>query len=336
MRALQITHVLSAAALAASALLAMPAQAYSGLFVFGDSVSDSGNVGIAVGWPAGRPQTITGNSYFPSDATGFAPYEPLGTFSNGAVWSMDLAQMLHLSSAPYLAGGTNFAFAGARTGIDSDVPSLTTQVNMFLGSPYAPGGIAPADALYVVGDVGNDARDALGRILQGANPYQAAGAAAFSYATNVGAIVDTLQGAGAQHILVLNNTNLGLAPAITSFGPQAAGLATLVTGVMNGALEERLKGEVDVMQFDTFSFLTGIVSNLPAGFTNGTDACGAIADANCDQYVFWDGLHPTAAMHSAIAGAVFAQVVPEPATYGLMAMGLLLVGAAVRRRASRG
>ncbi len=30
------------------------------------------------------------------------------------------------------------------------------------------------------------------------------------------------------------------------------------------------------------------------GFTNVTDACGAIVGANCSTYEYWDGIHPTA------------------------------------------
>src|SRR5260370_36820442 len=37
------------------------------------------------------------------------------------------------------------------------------------------------------------------------------------------------------------------------------------------------------------------------GFTNVTDACGAIVGANCSTYEYWDGIHPTAAAHMVIA-----------------------------------
>ena len=70
------------------------------------------------------------------------------------------------------------------------------------------------------------------------------------------------------------------------------------------------------------------MKNTPS-ITPGTD---------CSQYLWWDGVHPTATGHRVIAGALAAQLhvtaVPEPETYGLLASGLLLMGAGevLRRR----
>ena len=314
----------SAAASAASTLLlaSANASAYSGLFVFGDSVSDSGNVALAIGAPQGVPQVITGNSYIPD-----FPYAPSGRFSNGPVWVEDFAGKLGLHAAPSLGGGTDYAFGGARTG-GPDVPSptLTTQTGMFLN---ATDGVAPANALYVVAEVGNDARDAITAIASGADPTATIEAAAAAYAGNLGAIIDSLQLAGAQHFLVFDNVNLGVVPALMAQGRAAAGLATAVTAAMNAALTMRLTGETGVTIFDTFSFVTGVVQDPSAyGFSNATDACAALVSADCSQYVFWDGIHPTAAFHELIADAALAAV-PEPQTWALFALGL--VGVAMAR-----
>lgn len=322
-----LARFVSAAVLGIASLLAAPANAspFSNLYVFGDSVSDSGNVALAIGQPSGVPQVVTGNDYIPG-----LPYFPSGTFSNGAVWTEDFASMLGLSAAPSLAGGTNFAFGGARTaGPDVPVPTLTTQAGMFLAALH---GAASSDALYVIAEVGNDARDALAAIASGANPALTIQATALQYAGDVGSIIDNLRNAGAQNFLVLDNVNLGVTPVISSMGGAASGLATALASAMNGALAARLQGEAGVTLFDAFSFLSGVVQNPGAfGFSNATDACGAIAGADCSQYVFWDGLHPTAAMHRVIAQAVYAAVVPEPETYALMLAGLLVMVIGVRR-----
>ena len=55
----------------------------------------------------------------------------------------------------------------ARTGgANEPVPTLTTQAGMFLS---ATGRIAPPNSLYVIAEVGNDARDALALIASGAD-----------------------------------------------------------------------------------------------------------------------------------------------------------------------
>jgi len=284
-------------ALAGAALAVMPAQAgsFSAVYVLGDSVSDSGNVGLAIGFPSGVPQMVSGNFYIPD-----YPYYPSGRFSNGPVWAEGYAAKLGVTALPSLRGGTDFAWAGARTGgADVPVPTLTTQANLLLA---ALRGVAPPDALYVVAEVGNDARDALAAIASGKDASQAIRSASATYANNLGNIVDTLRRAGARHFLVFDNVNLGLVPAIKSQGTAASALATALTSSMNQALFDRLDDEAGVRMFDTFSFLTRVVRHPgDYGFVNATAACGAQAGADCSKYVFWDGLHPTAQMHELIA-----------------------------------
>jgi phospholipase/lecithinase/hemolysin len=314
MRSAPFKRFASAVGLSAAGLCALPAQAgpYSNIYFFGDSVSDSGNVALAIGLPTGVPQAVSGNTYIPD-----YPYSPSGRFSNGPVWTEYFAAHYGLTAAPSLAGGTDFAFAGARTGgPDVPVPTLMTQAGMFLNSSH---GVAPSDALYVIAEVGNDARDAMVAIGGGADLSQTIASASASYAANLGGLIDTLRAAGAAQFLVFDNVNLGLVPAIRALGSNPATLGTALTWNMNQALLDRIGGEAGVRLFDTFSFLTGVVQDPGAyGFSNATDACGSLTAADCSSYVFWDGLHPTSAMHALIATAA----VPEPQTPALLALGL--------------
>lgn len=320
------SRLLTAGAFALATLASLPAQAgpFSALYVFGDSLSDNGNNAALLGINAA--QVITGNTYVPS-----LPYAA-GTYSNGFVWANYFASALSLPLAPSLAGGGDFAFGGATTGAGSQLPSLLTQTGQYLG---ATGGVASADALYVIAGGGNNARAALTAIgAQPANALAIVAAAAASFAADIGSMVDQLQAAGAQHIVVWNTPNLGLAPAVAATGFGATG--SFLAGAMNGTLAARLTGEAGVSTFDLFGFGTQIAANPAAfGFTNVTDACGAVANANCSQYAYWDGIHPTTAAHLAIANAMVAVTVPipEPETWALMAFGLVAVAWGTRHRA---
>lgn len=318
-------------AAAALAGLASGASAYpfDGLYIFGDSLSDGGNNALVIG--ADPTQVITGNSYIPSQ-----PYASQ-QYTNGNVWAYSFASAIGLGAyaAPSLAGGGNFAYGGARVRKDGSVggfpPSLRTQANGYLG---ATGGTASSSALYVVAGGGNDARDALEAVAADpGNAVSIIATAALTYAFNTGRIVDSLQAAGAQHIVVWDVPNLGITPAVSAEGSFASLLGNLVSKSMTNALTARMSGEAGVSLFDIYGLSSAWAADPGAfGFVNATDACGAIVGCDPSTYAFWDGIHPTSAGHALIAEAMLAAVVPEPETVVLMVAGLALVGWRARRR----
>jgi outer membrane lipase/esterase len=315
---LKLIGRLAAATLAIAA--AAPAAAYSSLVIFGDSLSDSGNNALVLGT---RPdQVITGNDYVPTFAYGS------GTYSNGEVWSTRLAATLGLQADPSRAGGTNWAHGGAETRANVFPPSLRTQVVDYLGT--APGDTD--DALYVIAGGGNNARSALDRITGGAGILLTIAQTANRYAQDVGIMVDQLQAAGAEHIVVWNTPDVGLSPAALASGPGGAALASLLTSKMNDALATRLQGEAGVVTFDVYGLMQDVVADPGSyGFANVTDACGAIVGCDPDSFLYWDGIHPTSAGHALVAERIFAAVVPEPATWALMAAGAVVLLARRRR-----
>jgi outer membrane lipase/esterase len=318
------SRLLPFVAVTAFSLATLPASAsiYNSLVVFGDSLSDNGNNAVVIGTNAG--QTISGNTYVPSQ-----PYGS-GVYSNGPVWASNAATQLGVTLQPSLLGGTDYAYGGATTGpAGNGFPfSLLTQANQYLAT-----NTVSANALYVIAGGGNDARAALGTIA--ACPAclgPTVAATATQYAANVHTIVDALQAAGAQHIIVWNTPNLGLAPAVAAAG--ASGLGTFLATSMNAALAAQLAGESGVTTFDIFGLGTSIALNPGAfGFTDVTNACGAVVGANCNTYAYWDGIHPTAAAHAAIADAFLVVAgVPEPSTWVMMFVGFACVGFVAYRR----
>lgn len=317
------------------------AAQFSGLYIFGDSLSDPGNNAVALGSKVSPPTNITLQSEITSN--GFIPTFPYADsfqYSNGNVWAYQFATMLGLPTqvaGPALGGGqgSNYAYGGATTGpLDNGFPpSLLTQVSTFTGSLGSSQ--APADALYVVAGGGNDARAALAQIAGGGDPTTVIATFAAQYAANVGSIVDTLQGKGAQHIVVWNAPNLGLTPAIGGLGPSVSYLGTTLTQTMNDALSLRLSGEAGVRTFDTFGLITSINSNPGAyGLTYAATAGGSVPGADLSQYLCWDGIHPTSAGHAIIAQSLYGVVVPEPSSTLLLVAGVALISipVALRRR----
>ena len=317
------SRLLPLVAVTAFSLVALPASAavYDSLVVFGDSLSDSGNNAILIGSNAG--QNIDGNTYVPTQ-----PYGS-GVYSNGPVWASDAASAMGLPLQPSLGGGTNYAFGGATAGPGSVVPTLLTQANQYLA-----GHAVSANALYVIAGGGNDARAALGTIAAclGACLGPTVAQTAATYAASVGTIVNALQAGGAQHIIVWNTPNLGLAPAVTAAG--ASGLGTFLAASMNAALAAQLTGETGVTTFDIFGLGTTIALNPGAfGFTDVSNACGALVAVNCNTYAYWDGIHPTARAHEVIADAFLVVAgVPEPSTWVMMFLGFACVGFMAYRR----
>ena len=133
------------------------AATFTKLFVFGDSLSDPGNVFNATK-ALGDPTKVLPPS---------PPYFD-GRFSNGLVWSEYFGNELGLTSAPVTTlgsqppnDGVNFAFGGSTTGennaIAPDVPTgILTQVDLFTEPLERFNQKADPNALYAIWGGAND------------------------------------------------------------------------------------------------------------------------------------------------------------------------------------
>ncbi|MFD0739245.1 autotransporter domain-containing protein [Lysobacter koreensis] len=288
---------------AALALAAAPAlaQTYSQTVFFGDSLTDAGHFRPTLVQIAGPQAAVLGKF----------------TTNPGLVWSEYLADFYDTAALSANQGGTNYAVGGARVGTNSSatlapgvtvpVPSLATQVNSYLAST---GGRADPNALYTVWGGAND----LFAVAGGAPAQATIGAAVTA---QVG-IVGTLQGAGAQYVLVPTVPDLGLTPSFRAQGAVASATATQLATTYNTALFGGLASAgLRVIPLDTFHLLQEIVASPAAyGFGNVTGtACQPQITAQSltcnpatyvtpnapDTYAFADGVHPSSKAHAVIA-----------------------------------
>jgi phospholipase/lecithinase/hemolysin len=263
------------------------ASSYSGLVVYGDSLSDNGNLyGVA--------------AYPPSP-----PYYQ-GRFSNGPVAAEQLAAML---GVPLY----DFAFGGATTGIGNYVDNGTQTTLGTFGLPGMQGELVLSAPILTPPLT----TTALFMVWGGANDFLVGGSISTAVA-NIDSIIATLQGDGAKYILVPGMPDLGITP---DFYGNAA--ATAYAQQFNLLLQASLPPGVTYA--DTFN-LSRLLSTDPGayGLTDSTDPCLTTTSicSNPDQYLFWDGFHPTTAADTILAKDFAAAATPEPSSILLIGTGM--------------
>jgi phospholipase/lecithinase/hemolysin len=321
----------AAAVLGLCAAAAAQAGPYSAIYAFGDSLSDVGNDALITGG-------AVPNSALYSDGI------HSGRFTNGLNYLDGLASSLGVAVAPSKAGGTDYAYGGARTAYVTPglVPYGALSFNQQLTSyflTHATG--ADANALYVLWIGANDMSDAIGAAALG-NPG-AIGSAITSVMTGLANAIGGLASLGAHHFLVPNLPDLSLVPEINGLhNPLLSALAHGASVAFNQSLDsvlgQGLFAALDIHDLDIFDTLNDIVAAPGAnGYTDVTNPCytGQVDGtqlpngpalsvcANPSQHVFWDYEHPTAAVHAQLASIAFAEV-PEPPA--LWALALALAG----------
>ena len=283
-----------AVALALGCAGAAQAQEFSSFVVFGDSLSDSGNIAAAT------PGLPPGNSF---------------TTNPDPVAAEIIAAAFGLPGTNSLAGGANYAWGGACVNAAgaclNPVPNIPTQVTQYL-TPRS--GAADPNALYSIWGGANDIFAALGTP---ATAQAATVAAATAYVQQIG----RLQAAGANYIIVYNLPDLGVTPQFAT--NPASGTISQITVVYNTALNTGLAQLGDgIIPINTFGLINEIRANPGLyGFTNITGtactpansvACGpagsglpaTYAPGTNNTFLFADGVHPTGAAHRMLANVV--------------------------------
>ena len=296
-----MSRFLRSAAVAALTVAAVAgaanAQSYNRLVVFGDSLSDNGNLFAA-----------TGGAQPP------APFYYQGRFSTGPVFTELLGfNAGRLTAGAPVSGSINLAFGGARTDLSASPLGMRAQLATYQG---LGGTFGPNDLVSVLGGANN--------IFQGltafsllpptnpavGNPTGYMTPIALSAASDINTIVGTVAQAGAGTILVTNLPKLSITPQFRT--SPAAPLADFTVGAFNTALLTGLTATAaarpgtNIIMMDIYKIGDTIVANPGAfGLTNVTDACfNQTTLSVCstpDTYFYLDGVHPTAKGHQILA-----------------------------------
>ncbi len=270
---------------------------FKSLYVFGDSLSDTGNLFAMTG--------------------GFEPPSPpyfAGRFSNGPVWIEVFEPFLDpkrdFDTTPVVIDplANNHAIAGAFT--DTRGPFPGTGVLSQIANFAAAGGKIKHRDLVVV--------------WAGANNYLGGDSDPVLVVDDLVTAVQELYDLGARWFLVPNLPNLGDTPlGGLVLGPEAAaGLNALTAGhnaILAGAMIELSDDlDIEIVLVDINEAFRAIRTNPTAfGFINVTVPCliqqpdgSRIPSGACppegDSYdatgvLFWDLIHPTAAAHALLA-----------------------------------
>lgn len=312
----------------ASALLALTAAihsvdavAYDRVVAFGDSLTDDGNLLSLLGLP--------GSPYYQ------------GRFSNGPVAVEVMAAQLGASLTDYAVGGAQTGNGGMLTQIAQYGASLPHGQAV-----AANAGAGAASTLYFVWGGPND-------FYSGSNVFvpTTAGKAADNIKTGI----TNLYNLGARDFFVPLMPDLGLTPSALKANasvPIYSSTATADSLSFNSLLSANLQtlsntlSGIHIYSFDTLSYLRQQIQQRGAQGFDVTDACfsgsykssaGTVC-SNPDQYLFWDGVHPTAIAHTLLGDAFAASLsaVPEPSSWLMLLAGVLALTAvsAQRRRAA--
>jgi phospholipase/lecithinase/hemolysin len=278
------------------------AAPFSKLVVFGDSLSDVGNIA--------------------SSSFGIYPgkYYTNNRFSNGPVWVETLAASLNLPvTTRSTAGGDKLAYGGAQTtgtsGIEGvAIRDIDEQVTQYLNQRI----VDPA-ALYIVFAGSNDFIGGQTNISVPANRLT----------TDLSRLI----AAGARNFLVPNLPLLGGTPRFNG-NPTTAATYNGRSAQFNAAIDASLldlsddAAGLNFFRLDVASLfaeaiatpakfsLVNVTSPAAPGLSPGDSTYNtALIAANASHYMFWDDLHPTTAVHTILASRAHALLDGTPGDF---------------------
>jgi phospholipase/lecithinase/hemolysin len=281
------------------------AQDYTSIVVFGDSLSDTGNVahltqdkyGVRIPGPLAD---YTDGRFTDGDDTLPAAQKYFG------VWIEQLAATLPAKPiiTNSLDGGTNYAYGFALTRSGTTLLTLTPTLSVTVNNMgqqitdyLATRPVISKRTLFVVWGGAND--------ILSANSLDDVIKASIEETKDIQRLID----AGATQFIVANQPPMGLVPRLSG-SPTTSIPATTASIVYNEFLEAGLtvlknfnfRKRVRFHQLDVFSLFSKILAS-PSTYSlaNVTDSSQGIYTIDPDTYLFWDDLHPTTKGHEILA-----------------------------------
>ncbi|MCP4744561.1 MAG: SGNH/GDSL hydrolase family protein [Desulfobacteraceae bacterium] len=241
------------------------------LVIFGDSLSDTGNL------YALDPSQVPEQDYYQ------------GRFSNGPVWVEYLADTQYLD-----CDLINNAYAGATTDGDDTVPGLISQVNDFIDSTTIE-----SNMLFAIWIGAND-------FLDGSVDFQKSADNIGLALADLGAA-----GAQEILIINLPDIGETPALSGTLISPLATFLTQQFNNALADVIDsfKAQYPDINVYEFDAYALLQDIIDTPEAyGFNNVSQVCPSFNEAdnfdNSAGYLFWDLIHPTTEAHKEFANQI--------------------------------
>ncbi len=307
---------------------AYASSAYAELVVFGDSLSDSGNVFELTTGSPDHLQDPPSPPYFDGRAT------------NGPNWIDYFADQLGIPRpTAYLqsASGTNYAFAGAATGggASTRFPSPTSPQN----TPLTVDNVGTQIESFLTNNQSFQ-QNQLVTLWAGAGDLKG-----ITGPTDIITIVDnleshirTLNNNGATTVVIPNQLDSGLAPFFDFPNtPNPVAISGAVQ-LFNNLLHNRLTSlsedpllDIKIINIDMFSLIQQQLNNNE--FINVENSWlidfskGTAESNNPNDYLFFDEIHPTSRAHNLIANKIFSTVfsIPTPPTIFLLFAGFFIL-----------
>jgi phospholipase/lecithinase/hemolysin len=291
------------------------------LVVFGDSLSDIGNSFVASGGtaPPGQPLAPPGSPLrgdYGETFDGTGALFP-GRFTDGENWvdyfpgfaeqfHADISRVTAWLQDPNSESATDFAVGGSTSGvlnvISRSLPSFPEQITAYLNGP---GFKNAADDLCVIWIGSNDFGAKM-------NPL--------STVANIKDAIAQLSFVGVKHFFVITIPDLALTPQVKAAGGATILAATQFVATTNVLLAVELPRfalthqiGIDLVDINAI-FVPVVYQPVRFGFTNSSKFAyeppngPLLVKDNPNNYVFWDGFHPTTKVHSLTAAFIFKNI----------------------------